>query len=65
MSQNYPISIKAVFGAHAIPLEYKEDQDTLIFNQPNASRNLQNNPAHFIDVFCETGYFTVEKRSKL
>jgi imidazolonepropionase len=28
-------------------------------------RNLQNNLAVFIDVFCETGYFTVEETEEI
>jgi imidazolonepropionase len=68
LAQNYPISIKATFlGAHAIPLEYKEDRkgyiDILINNMlPEISKN---NLAQFIDVFCETGYFTVEETEEI
>jgi imidazolonepropionase len=44
-STNYPISIK-VLGAHAIPLEYKEDRKGYrSSNQQYASRN-QNKLAH-------------------
>lgn len=68
LAQNYPISIKATFlGAHAIPLAYKEDRkgyiDILINNMlPEISKN---NLAQFIDVFCETGYFTVEETEEI
>ncbi|PKH69081.1 imidazolonepropionase [Flavobacterium sp. ALD4] len=68
LAQNYPISIKATFlGAHAIPLEYKEDRKgyiaILINNMlPEISKN---NLAQFIDVFCETGYFTVEETEEI
>ncbi|WP_339919494.1 imidazolonepropionase [uncultured Flavobacterium sp.] len=68
LAQNYPISIKATFlGAHAIPLAYKEDRkgyiDILINHMlPEISKN---NLAQFIDVFCETGYFTVEETEEI
>ena len=68
LAQNYPISIKATFlGAHAIPLAYKEDRkgyiDILINHMlPEIHKN---NLAQFIDVFCETGYFTVEETEEI
>jgi imidazolonepropionase len=68
MSLNYPITIKATFlGAHAIPLAYKDDRkgyiDLLINNMlPAISKNKL---AHFIDVFCETGYFTVAETEQI
>jgi imidazolonepropionase len=68
MSLNYPIAIKATFlGAHAIPLAYKDDRkgyiDLLINNMlPAISKNKL---AHFIDVFCETGYFTVAETEQI
>ena len=62
LSDNYPIKIKATFlGAHAFPEIYKNNQQgyiDLIINEmiPKiASENL----AEYIDVFCETGYFSV------
>lgn len=61
LDENYPITIKATFlGAHAIPLEFKSNRKgyiDLIINEmlPEISKN---NLADFIDVFCETGYFT-------
>jgi len=62
LATNYPIKIKATFlGAHAFPLEYKDNHSgyiDLIINDmlPKiASQNL----AEFIDVFCETGYFSI------
>jgi imidazolonepropionase len=68
LSQNYPITIKATFlGAHAFPLEYKENRNgyiDLIINEmlPEiAATNL----ADFIDVFCEKGYFTVEETEQI
>lgn len=68
LSENYPIKIKATFlGAHAFPLEFKENHSgyiDLIINEmlPKiASENL----AEYIDVFCETGYFSVEETERI
>ena len=67
LKENYPIAIKATFlGAHAFPIEYKENHTAyidLIINEmlPKiASENL----ADFIDAFLETGYFSVEETIK-
>lgn len=68
LKENYPIEIKSTFlGAHALPLAYKNNKDgyiNLIIHEmlPKvADKNL----ADFIDVFCETGYFTVEDTVKI
>jgi imidazolonepropionase len=64
LAANYPIKIKATFlGAHAFPAEFKENHSgyiNVIVNEmlPKiAAENL----AEYIDVFCETGYFSVEE----
>ncbi|MBF4493113.1 imidazolonepropionase [Flavobacterium sp. MR2016-29] len=68
LAENYPISIKATFlGAHAFPLHYKENKagyiDEIITKMlPEIAKN---NLADYIDVFCETGYFSVEKMEKI
>ncbi|WP_338407721.1 imidazolonepropionase [uncultured Flavobacterium sp.] len=62
LSKDYSITIKATFlGAHAIPQEFKENRkgyiDLIIDKMlPEIAKNKL---AQFIDVFCETGYFTV------
>lgn len=64
LAQNYPLTIKATFlGAHAFPSEYATNHKgyiDLIINEmlPEIA---ENKLADFIDVFCETGYFTVEE----
>jgi imidazolonepropionase len=68
LSENYPIAIKATFlGAHAIPLAYKEDRKGYIDIIINSmlSEIAKNNLAQFIDVFCETGYFTVDETEEI
>lgn len=68
LAKNYPIKIKATFlGAHAFPSEYKENHQgyiDLIIHEilPQiAAENL----ADYIDVFLETGYFSVEEATKI
>jgi imidazolonepropionase len=68
LAENYPISIKATFlGAHAFPVHYKENKqgyiDEIITKMlPEIA---QNKLADYIDVFCETGYFSVEETEKI
>ncbi len=68
LAQNYPITIKATFlGAHAFPLEYKANRQEyidILINQmlPEIAKNKL---ADFIDVFCETGYFTVSETEQI
>ena len=68
LAQNYPITIKATFlGAHAFPLEYAANHQgyiDIIINKmlPEIAKNKL---ADFIDVFCETGYFTVEETQQI
>jgi imidazolonepropionase len=68
LSEKYPITIKATFlGAHAIPLEYKENRKgyiDLIINEM-LPEIVKNKLADFIDVFCETGYFTVAETEQI
>jgi imidazolonepropionase len=68
LSDNYPIKIKATFlGAHAFPSEFKENHSgyiDLIISEmiPKiASEKL----ADYIDVFCETGYFSVAETEQI
>ncbi|MCF6130188.1 imidazolonepropionase [Flavobacterium sp. AS60] len=68
LASAYPIKIKATFlGAHAFPLDYKENHSgyiDLLINEilPKiAAENL----ADYIDAFCETGYFSVEETERI
>ena len=68
LSQNYPITIKATFlGAHAFPVEYTANHNgyiDLIINKMLPAI-AESKLADFIDVFCETGYFTVEETQQI
>lgn len=63
LKENYPIEIKATFlGAHAVPKDYKNDKAAYLKMLIDdvmpiiASEKL----AEYVDIFCETGYFSVE-----
>ncbi len=68
LSENYPIKIKATFlGAHAFPSEYKENHAgyiDLIINEM-IPKIVSEKLADYIDVFCETGYFSVAETEKI
>ena len=62
LNTHYPIEIKATFlGAHAVPENYKDNKSgylqMLIDDILPAIQ--KENLADFIDIFCETGYFSV------
>ena len=68
LSQNYPIAIKATFlGAHAFPSEYKENHSAYIDLLLNEilPKIAEEKLADFIDVFCETGYFSVDETERI
>ena len=68
LAENYPITIKATFlGAHAFPKHYTENKagyiDEIILKMlPEIAKNKL---ADYIDVFCETGYFSVKETEKI
>jgi imidazolonepropionase len=68
LKSDFPIEIKSTFlGAHAFPKEYKENHQAYIdciINEmlPAISKE---NLADFIDVFCETGYFSVSETEQI
>jgi imidazolonepropionase len=68
LTQNYPIAIKATFlGAHAFPSEYKENHTAYIdlLLHEILPKIAEEKLADFIDVFCETGYFSVEETERI
>ncbi|MFK5958771.1 MAG: imidazolonepropionase [Lutibacter sp.] len=68
LNENFPITIKATFlGAHALPIEFKNNKSgylDIVINEtlPSVAKE---NLAEFIDIFCETGYFSVEDTERL
>jgi len=68
LAKNYAISIKATFlGAHAFPKKYANNKDAYIdlICDEMLPKIAKENLAEFIDVFCETGYFTVKQTEKI
>jgi imidazolonepropionase len=68
LSQNYPITIKATFlGAHAFPTIFKDNKKGYIDSIINEMlpEIAKNKLADFIDIFCETGYFSVEETEQI
>jgi len=68
LKEAMPIEIRSTFlGAHAFPLEFKEDHSAyidLIENEmlPEIAKS---NLADFIDVFCERNYFSVDEMCRI
>ena len=63
LKENYPIEIKATFlGAHAVPTEYKNDKQGYLqmLVDEIMPKIAKENLADYVDVFCETGYFSVD-----
>lgn len=62
LKETYPIEIKATFlAAHAIPKKYKQNKLAYLQLVINKLMPLvaKEHLAEYIDVFCETGYFSV------
>jgi imidazolonepropionase len=68
LAKNYPVTIKSTFlGAHAFPSDYKQNHNAyidLIINEmlPVVA---EEQLADYIDVFLETGYFSVEETERI
>lgn len=68
LKQASPLTIKSNFlGAHAVPMEYRGRQSEfvdLVINEmiPQVAKE---NLAHYIDVFCDKGFFTVEETDRI
>lgn len=68
LKENYPISVKTTFlGAHALPQEYKSKRDDYLklLIQEMIPAVAAEKLADYIDVFCETGYFTVDETERI
>jgi len=63
-----PVEVKATFlGAHAIPQVYKNEREKYIDQVINEMIPLvaYEEVADYIDVFCDTGFFTVDETEKI
>ncbi|MDD3722083.1 MAG: imidazolonepropionase [Lutibacter sp.] len=68
LKENYPITIKSTFlAAHALPTEFKNNKSgylDMVINEilpVVAAENL----AEYVDIFCETGYFSVDDTDRI
>jgi imidazolonepropionase len=68
LKENHPLTIKATFlGAHAIPTEYKQNREEYIrlIIEEMLPVIAEEKLADYIDVFCETNYYTPEETSRI
>jgi imidazolonepropionase len=68
LSENYPIAIKTTFlGAHAFPFHYKQNKSGYISEIINdmLPEIARQKLAEYIDVFCESGYFSVADTAQI
>ena len=68
LKENYALEIKATFlGAHALPETYKHDKEGYLnmLIKDVLPVIAEEHLAQFIDVFCETGYFSVEDTERI
>jgi imidazolonepropionase len=68
IKRDFPLKVKATFlGAHALPKSFKDNKKgylDLIINEmlPQIAKEKL---AHFIDIFCEKGYFDLKDTDRL
>jgi imidazolonepropionase len=68
LNENFPITIKSTFlGAHALPSEFKNNKSGYLDKVIDEILPVvaKENLAEYIDVFCETGYFSVDDTDRL
>ncbi len=68
LQQKYTIPIKATFlGAHAFPKEYTDNKEAYVdlVIEEMLPKVAADKLADFIDVFCETGYFSVKQTERI
>jgi len=67
LNEDHPIDIASTFlGAHAVPMEYKEDPDKFVDMVIEMLPIVKERElAEFCDVFCEEGIFSVPQTRKI
>ncbi|MFC3885643.1 imidazolonepropionase [Bacillus songklensis] len=68
LSERHPVDLVSTFmGAHAIPMEYKENPDEFVrlVIEEMIPKVAEEGLAEFCDVFCEEGVFTVEQSERI
>lgn len=64
LEENFKLPIKRTFlGAHAVPASFKGDTQAYVDNVINEMLPavVEEGLAHYIDVFCEEGYFSLDQ----
>ncbi len=63
LQEEHKLDVVLTFlGAHAIPEDYKDDPDTFLNEMIAMLPEIkEKNLAEFVDIFCETGVFSVEQ----
>jgi imidazolonepropionase len=66
LKEKYPVSLVSTFlGAHAIPPGYKGKEDEFLEEMSRIFDDIKEAQlADFVDIFCETGVFTIEQSRK-
>lgn len=68
LKENFSIPIRATYlAAHALPISYKGNSDAYITDVLNDTlpKVAEEGLADYIDIFCESGYFTVRDMDRL
>ncbi|QCE42705.1 imidazolonepropionase [Psychroserpens sp. NJDZ02] len=68
IKKDFPLKVKATFlGAHALPLEYKDNKQGYLDQIINVMlpEIAKENLAHYIDIFCEKGYFDLHDTEQI
>lgn len=67
LRENYPMTIKATFlGAHALPHAFKDNREGYLqLIESLIPQIAEEKLADYLDVFCETDYFTVAETERL
>lgn len=66
LQEKYPIQIVSTFlGPHAVPSEYKGESDLFLDEMISLLKEIKEQSlAEYVDIFCETGVFTVEQSKR-
>lgn len=66
IGEETPLTVKTTFlGAHAIPKEFKRDEYISLIIDEMIPAVAEEQLADYIDVFCESGFFTPEETEKI
>jgi imidazolonepropionase len=63
LQENHPVDLVSTFlGAHTVPNEYKDTPDAFLEDMIELLQEIKDNElAQYVDIFCETGVFSVEQ----